>query len=134
QAVAAQGRHEFDIRRQPLDAALVEFSRQTGYHVARLTDPNTPLIAVGPVRGIFAATEALSMLLQCTGYTYSFINEHTIAILNRLSDPEDSRSQGPSALAAQSSPAKVMSRPAQEAVGPPTADETPRAPLGEVVV
>lgn len=135
-AAAAQARHELDIRRQPLDAALVEFSQQTGYHVARLTDPKAPLMKVGPLRGKFEANEALGLLLQGTGYTYSFVNERTIAILKRVGSPDDLRKPIPG-IASQSSPVDPMPGPARDALkttAPPSADEAPPAPLGEVVV
>lgn len=136
-AQAAQPRHQFDIRRQPLDAALVEFSRQTGYRVARLTNPEAPLVAVGPVRGTFEAGEALGMLLQGTGYTYSFVNDSMIAIRERNDSAGDFQGPIVGVAASQSSLGGVVSGPARDALGaaePLSANEASAAPLSVVVV
>ena len=134
-ANAAETRHHFDIRRQPLDAALVEFSRLTGYRVARLTDPDAAPATVGPVRGTLEPGVALDMLLQGTGYTYSFVNDRTIAI--RAADTKsvelqrsaDGVSQPP---AKESTPRQL--RDAPHAVEPGSTDVVPSAPVGEIVV
>jgi iron complex outermembrane receptor protein len=126
-AEAGEPRHQFDIQRQPLDAALVEFSRQSGYRVARLTNPDAPLILVGPVRGSLEAGEALGLLLDGTEYTFSFVGKNMIAIRKR-----DTGADQPERPDAGTAPSQSLPRDAPRSAEPPAA-QVP-AQMNEVVV
>ena len=133
-AQAVESRHQFDIQRQSLDAALLEFSRQTGYRVARLTDSDAPLVVVGPVRGRFELGEALGMLLDGTEYTYSFVTKKMITIRRRDASSGDSEGSSGDRATSQSFPNAAASGLARDAPAAPALTETPTAQMNEVVV
>lgn len=76
---SAAGARQFAIEPQPLAAALMRFSRETGielFYTAALTDGKTS----PGVQGVLTPAEALSRLLAGTGLTYSFTNSRTITL------------------------------------------------------
>lgn len=79
QSVARAAEHRFDIPAQPLSAALMRLSRETGielFYTAALTDGKTSQA----VRGQMSPIEALSRLLRGTGLTYKRTNARTITL------------------------------------------------------
>ena len=69
QAAPASAQHDFDIRPQPLAAALALFGRQSGLQVETDGVPVRDVSTPG-VQGRMAADEALRGLLDGTGLTY----------------------------------------------------------------
>jgi len=81
-----------DIIPQPLEAALVELSKQ-GHLQLVIATGSLPNRTCVPLRGSMSLGVALDRLLNGTGLTYKFVGDHTIAIVksvgptNQLSDP-----------------------------------------------
>lgn len=84
-----------DIDSQPLEAALVELSKQ-GHLQLVISTGSLPEKTSGPLHGSLPLGEALTFLLKNTGLTYKFVGDHTIAIVkspertSQLSDPPKS--------------------------------------------
>jgi len=84
-----------DIDPQPLEAALVELSKQ-GHLQLVISTGSLPARNSQPLHGTMALGAALDNLLKGTGLTYKFVGEHTIAIVTsgnqvtQLSEPPDS--------------------------------------------
>jgi hypothetical protein len=74
-------RWHFSINRVPLSNALLRLAQQMGVQIARFSDVESSQILVGPLVGTFSREEALRLLLQGTGLTYRFVNDHTVAII-----------------------------------------------------
>lgn len=88
----------YDIRPQPLDRALVEFSLASGLQV--LADGKLTQNAVSPgVSGRLTAAEALRELLRGSGITYRFTGRDTVTL-----EPETPRPQSSSGAAAHTLP------------------------------
>jgi hypothetical protein len=69
----------FHIVPSPLASALIEFSSQSGLHVAA-ADADVSHLKSRGVTGTFSNRAALKMLLQDTGLNYSLVGEKTVAI------------------------------------------------------
>lgn len=84
----------FDIPAQPLSTALVRFSDQAG---VQFTAPATSLdrLTTQGVRGQYAPTAALRIMLRNTGLTYRVVDARTVAI----SRPQPASAETPSAPA-----------------------------------
>jgi outer membrane receptor protein involved in Fe transport len=81
-----------DIAPQPLEAALVELSKQ-GHLQLVIATGSLPNRLCVPLHGSMSFVVALDRLLKDTGLTYKFVGDRTIAIVkstgpvSRLSDP-----------------------------------------------
>jgi iron complex outermembrane receptor protein len=84
-----------DITPQPLEAALVELSKQ-GHLQLVIATGSLPARTCVPLHGSMSLGVALDRLLKDTGLTYKFVGDHTIAIVksvgltNQLFDPPSS--------------------------------------------
>src|SRR5256885_15519661 len=84
-----------DLEPQPLDAALVELSKQVHLQLVIATG-SLPARISAPLHGKMSLGVALDHLLKDTGLTYKLVGDHTIAIVNssgptgQLSDPPTS--------------------------------------------
>src|ERR1700761_1284736 len=76
------------IARSPLNDALMQLAQRCGVHLGHLSDVGSSSIMVGPVSVFLTREEALDQLLQGTGRTYHFINDHTVAIVRLEAVPE----------------------------------------------
>jgi iron complex outermembrane receptor protein len=74
-------RWHFSINRAPLSNALLRLAQQMGVQIARFSDVESSQTLVGPLVGTFSREEALRLLLQGTGLTYRFVNDHTVVII-----------------------------------------------------
>jgi hypothetical protein len=75
--------YKFDIGAAPFTSAVKEFSRQSGLQVVYIpANPAEESIIVGPVVGEYTADAALVELVRPLGAKFSWVNEHTIAIVS----------------------------------------------------
>lgn len=88
---------EFNIPAQPLNGALLAFSKQSGVQLAVQTNVIEGVNIKG-VKGQKVSSEALSSLLDNTGLTYTVIGNDTVAI----SAPDGSQPSGKFLLASNS--------------------------------
>ena len=79
----------FSIPRQPLQDALTQFGRQTGYQLLFLAEITSQRMAPEVV-GSFTPQSALDQLLADSGLRYQFVNDRTITIYARKA-PDDAR-------------------------------------------
>jgi iron complex outermembrane recepter protein len=86
-ASAQTVQYDLDIPQQPLDSALRTFAEQTGLQVARFDTAHDGNLTVGPLHGRYTLEQALSLLLHASGFTYSLVNDHTIAVANGAAAP-----------------------------------------------
>lgn len=91
---------------QPLDRALIHFSRITGAQFM-FNDVNVTRTRAPAVRGTFTLEELLRALLAGTGYTYRFTDERTVRVFP--AHDKDTRTRDPfeQAAVAPSSPAAI---------------------------
>jgi len=80
-----------DLDRQPLEAALVELSKQ-GHLQLVIATGSLPATIAEPLHGSMSLGLALDRLLRNTGLTYKLVGDHTIAIVKsaeprQASDP-----------------------------------------------
>lgn len=96
ESTASVKKHELNIPRQSLDAALKDLARQTGFQIARMSDRVRGDALVGPLRGALTAEEALASLLQNQGLTFRIVNESTIAVVQEGvgTDPDPTAAAG----------------------------------------
>jgi hypothetical protein len=73
----------FDLDRQPLEAALVELSKQ-GHLQLVIATGSLPAWITEPLRGNMPLGAALDRLLRDTGLTYKLVGDHTIAIVKSV--------------------------------------------------
>ncbi len=108
---ASTALYDLDIPQEPLDSALRTFAEQTGLQVARFDDPHDGDVTVGPVRGRYSLDQALSLLLHSSGFAYSLVNNHTIAVA--ISPPSPGIAGGSSSARAhaQAAAANTSSAP-----------------------
>ena len=107
EAPVQQVRWQMCIGRSPLSDALMQVARRIGVQVARLADVGSTNIVVGPVCGLYTRDEALTALLQGTGLTYQFVNDHTVAIIRQaVPAPAARNSPPPTQLPPTSAPAQ----------------------------
>ncbi|MEK1941629.1 MAG: TonB-dependent receptor [Pseudomonas sp.] len=78
-STAAQAQYNFAITAQPLPQALSAFSRVTGLSLVYSDDAPYSLQAPA-VRGEMSAEQALSQLLQGSGYTFRRADERTLTL------------------------------------------------------
>lgn len=74
--------HRFDIPAQRLATALVAFGEASGVDVL-LDEPQAADRRTSPIRGIYSAPEALTLLLGGTGLTVRFTSTHSAVVLAR---------------------------------------------------
>ncbi len=86
-AQTPQREFSLHIPRQTLTPALAQFASSTGLQVARFSDPQETKVLLNPVMGTYTAERALQLMFAGSGYSYRFINDHTIAITH--SQPTD---------------------------------------------
>jgi iron complex outermembrane receptor protein len=135
--------YDLDIPQQPLDSALRTFAEQTGLQVARFDDSHDGDVTVGPIRGRYTLDQALSLLLRSSGFAYSLVNNHTIAVANsapssgtaggssssgsraKAATPDTSSASGPSRspALAQDEPESVAAAQRRTAKGSPVNQE-----------
>ena len=81
QATAEHQHYQLNIPRQSLDAALMDFAKQTGLQIARFSDAVEGSALVGPVTGDVTVEQALHSLLDSQGLSYRVVNDKTIAVV-----------------------------------------------------
>jgi len=84
-ARAEQADMSFDIEGQPVTEALQAFAEQSGYQMAFLAE-SAAGVEARPISGRFAPSDALNRMLEGTGLEYRFVDDRTIAILQRRAD------------------------------------------------
>jgi outer membrane receptor protein involved in Fe transport len=94
------------IGRLPLNEAMTQLARQMGVEIARFSDVGSDRIVVGPLAGRFSLDQALRLLLNGTGLTYRFVNDHTVAIV-RETAPAAEPQGAPQPASANPSPVRV---------------------------
>jgi iron complex outermembrane receptor protein len=99
-ALTAESRTTFavDIDSQPLEAALVELSKQ-GHWQLVISTGSLPVRISLPLHGKMSVNEALNSLLKGTGLSYKFVGTHTIAII-KLPDRTGQLSEPPASSGA----------------------------------
>ena len=80
-------RYQLEISRTRLTDALRAFGEQTRLQIAHFSDVEPVNLVVGPLHGAYTREEALNLLLQGTGLTYRFVNDHTVAIVKDSASP-----------------------------------------------
>ncbi len=121
QAATTEQAVAFRIAAQPLDSALVEFSRQSGLQLVVSSETTRGKSSQG-VQGSFQPTAALKMLLAGSGLDYSVVNPRSLAIRTASPRSSDSaRNQADHTYAAQL--AAVSAEPAAAARSVNDADE-----------
>ena len=90
QADEYDGRKDFDIRAQPMDAALIEFSEQANLQVLIATELVMGLRSK-VVKGWHLPADALAMLIDGTDLKFQAIGEDTIAVSMQIRALPDSR-------------------------------------------
>ena len=84
QALAApvqQARWPVSIDRAPLGNALLQLAKQVSLQIVRYADDSSAQVTVGPASGFYTRDEALGLLLRDTGFTYRYVDDHTVAIV-----------------------------------------------------
>jgi hypothetical protein len=76
-AHAASEEYTLNIDALPLNAALKEFSRQTGLQIYLKEEPK---ILTAPLKGQYTADAALKELLGSSGLSFTRVNDRTIAV------------------------------------------------------
>lgn len=114
-----QGRHDFKIPAQPLDAALLLFSDQAKIQVLMRSNTHATLSSPG-VTGAYPAAKALSIILDKTGFIYQQVDSETVAIVQ-------TGSQEPARTAADQQQQNVVSPPAASMEPAASADGTATA-------
>jgi len=109
--------YKLNIPRQPLTAALADFSRETGLQVARLSEVGEPAVIANPLTGTYTAQAALQALLAGSGLTFRFINPHTIAIVADQPATSGSTPAPQQTPAAQAPPAQESAKPSPRRLG-----------------
>lgn len=94
------------IGRLPLNEAMTQLARQMGVEIARFSDVGSDRIVVGPLAGRYSLDQALRLLLNGTGLTYRFVNDHTVAIV-RETAPAAGPQGAPQPANATPSPVRV---------------------------
>jgi iron complex outermembrane receptor protein len=117
EAAAAQEvnrKYPIDIRAQGLTTALEQLSNQTQiYYGFSPESDEQEKLRVGPVRGEYTIEEALNLLLQSTGFTFTHVDSKNIAIVK-----------------APPAPPKVVPRPQVKAPPPLRTDRRSEPPPG----
>ena len=71
----------FQIQAQSLDKALITFANQA--HLKIIFDTNkTHTVNVSSFKGTMTTHQVLAKLLQGSGYTYQYVDNHTTEIVN----------------------------------------------------
>ncbi|MCV6606202.1 MAG: TonB-dependent receptor [Porticoccaceae bacterium] len=88
----AEGRESspvsFDIAPQPLESALIDYSRQAGVQIISSSDVVKGINTQG-VSGVFDVRTALDTLLNNTGFGYSFTSSSTAIVRLQISPQQD---------------------------------------------
>lgn len=79
QTAFAQTVPDFNIRAQPVEAALIEYATQADVSIA--LPSRMPNVRSAPVRGAMSRTEALSNLLEGTGLRFEAVGESAFRII-----------------------------------------------------
>jgi hypothetical protein len=70
-----------NIPPQPIETALIEFSRQTGLHIMLYSDYAKDITSPR-LQGIFTPARALDELLAHTGLRYEYLDSQSIAVFS----------------------------------------------------
>jgi iron complex outermembrane receptor protein len=109
---------EFHIQGGDATTTLTEFSRQA--HLQLLFDYNVVKgHTTKPLDGVLQPAEALRRLLANSDLEFDFVNERTLAVMQRRVTPEDSRPHGELKPQKQSTRPAKTNRPAPDAAGDP---------------
>lgn len=114
----------FDIRDQPLDQALLEFSKQADVQIIMAAETTRDLEAVG-IHGSHRNRDALERLLADRGLQYTEHGNRTIAVHQAVAAEEGGDSDSGNRRAAGVTPRPVMMAQARTALEP---DQTSRRP------
>ncbi len=82
-AATAASIRSFNIARQPLTSALLEYGRQSGYSIGFTEELTAGKVARGLV-GRYREEDALRRLLAGTGLTFRHIDAETLAVMSRF--------------------------------------------------
>jgi outer membrane receptor protein involved in Fe transport len=137
-ADAAIVRKQTHIAAQPLGAALEEFAHDRDLQLVYATD-EVGSVRTGGAVGNLTASDALMQLLQGTGLTYRFLDEHTVTVQPSASAPSTPVSPPPRADvkptdAAEAPPAKHSSGDAPSRTDTSNESAPTGASLEEVIV
>ncbi|MGD9850588.1 MAG: TonB-dependent siderophore receptor [Nitrospirales bacterium] len=96
---------EFDIPSQPMKTALDAFAQQSALQMLYTLEVVEGLQS-NPVQGTYPPEQALELLLEGTGRTFQFADEHTVTVVKMPGSP-DSRTLSNDASAQESKPIQV---------------------------
>ena len=82
--VALADKVPLNIPAQPIETALIEFSRQTGLHIMLYSDYAKDITSP-PLKGVYAPARALDELLAHTGLRYEYLDSQNIAVFSAQS-------------------------------------------------
>jgi iron complex outermembrane receptor protein len=94
QAPLQQVAWQLAIDRAPLSDALMQLAKQVDIQLAHFADDRSTQAPVGPFVGTYTREAALDLMLQGTGLTYRFVNDHTIAILREAASAPPAEAAG----------------------------------------
>jgi len=82
--VAVADKVALNIPAQPIESALIEFSRQTGLHVMLYSDYAKDITSPR-LAGMYTPARALEELLAHTGLRYEYLDSQNVAVLSMQS-------------------------------------------------
>jgi len=82
--VSAEATRQYNIPEQSLNDALMQFSADSGLELIFSAD-KTRGLRNKPLSGTLNCEQALKGLLEQTGFTYRFLNDHTVTLQNDVS-------------------------------------------------
>jgi outer membrane receptor protein involved in Fe transport len=97
QSVAAEQTLRVDIPAQPLASALEQFERQTGVQILYAADAMSGKTSLR-LAGQYTTEQALKILLDKSGLSYRFTDDHTVAVKRLESSPINSSADNKSGI------------------------------------
>ena len=126
-AAAQAEQMRFEIAAKPVSEALQDFAEQSGFQMAFLADAAAGVPA-RPVSGALEPEAALRRLLEGTGLEFRFIDERTIAILQKTTNADnESRAEQPASQYASAADQSRSSAPIQQIAQAQTQTQTAQA-------
>jgi iron complex outermembrane receptor protein len=127
---------ELYIGAQPLDTALVAWSKQTGYSILIAYRPSVDTQMSSEIMGSYTPERALALLLMGTELTYEFVNSKTVAVRVRATNVsrEDGSEGGDPPESRRSPPPPAVTRKFMDDPGPSRERGGPVRGLPEVLV
>jgi iron complex outermembrane recepter protein len=107
--------YEFNVPRMPIAEFIGAISEQTNTQFGYLpTDIDEEAALVGPLRGRYTVDAAITEALAPTGFTFAWVNEHTISIISPPVITLPSLPPGTISLVEESTPDSAEETYAQE--------------------